>query len=214
VPTSARVLDVETPKGLARLHVTSPRGRPSGLLVLGHGAGGGIEAPDLATVAVTVRDAGWRVALVEQPWRVAGRRVAPAPAALDAAWVPVLAALAGQIPTPGPLIVGGRSAGARVACRTASAVGASGVVCLAFPLHPPGRPERSRLEELAGCGLPALVVQGRKDAFGTAEELAALAPDGVTVAVVEGDHGLKAGAGAAADAVARWLSQLPTPTTA
>ena len=119
---------------------------------------------------------GWSVALVEQPWRVRGRRIAEAPKRLDAAWLDVLATLDGT-----PLVTGGRSAGARVACRTAAQVGADAVVCLAFPLHPPGRPERSRLPELEGVGVPVLVVQGSRDPFGV--------PPGAHV--IDGaDHGL------------------------
>lgn len=136
-------------------------GAGEGLLVLGHGAGGGVDALDLLAARDAAHAAGWRVALVEQPWRVRGRKVAEAPPRLDAAWVDVLATLQGA-----PLVVGGRSAGARVACRTAGVVGADAVLCLAFPLHPPGRPERSRLAELTAVPVPVLVVQGDRDAFG------------------------------------------------
>jgi predicted alpha/beta-hydrolase family hydrolase len=122
-----------------------------------------------------------RVALVEQPWRVKGKKVAEAPARLDQAWVDVLAELTGT-----PLVVGGRSAGARVACRTADEVGADAVLCLAFPLHPPGRPERSRLPELAAVGVPVLVVQGDRDAFGV--------PAGATL-VPGADHGFRVAKG-------------------
>ena len=154
---------VATPGGEARVHVASTVApRPRATLVLGHGAGGGIEAADLVALAATLPRAGVTVIRVEQPWRVAGRRVATAPASLDLAWVAVLTALA----LPDPVVVGGRSAGARVACRTAGAVGAVGVVALAFPLQPPGRPERSRLAELESVGVPTLVVQGERDAFG------------------------------------------------
>lgn len=121
------------------------------------------------------------MALVEQPWRVRGRKVAEAPPRLDAAWVDVLATMEGS-----PLVVGGRSAGARVACRTAAAVGADAVLCLAFPLHPPGRPERSRLAELAAVPVPVLVVQGDRDAFGV--------PPGA-VLVPGADHGFRVAKG-------------------
>lgn len=201
--------DVDTPVGPARVHLTRPAGEPHGLIVLGHGAGGGIAAADLVAVRAAAAAEGWLVAMVEQPWRVAGRRVAPAPARLDAAWIPVLEALAMLRPPGRPLVVGGRSAGARVACRTADATGADAVLCLAFPLHPPGRPERSRIDELAlpvAAGLPVLVVQGRRDAFGTAVELAAAAPSGVALTPVDGDHGMAAGADAAGDAVRVWLT--------
>lgn len=152
---------IATPAGDARVAVASAP-RPRATLVLGHGAGGGIEAGDLVALADVLPTVGVTVLRVEQPWRVAGRRVATAPASLDLAWVTVLEELA----LPGPIVVGGRSAGARVACRTAGAVGAVGVVALAFPLHPPGRPERSRLTELEECAVPTLVVQGERDAFG------------------------------------------------
>ena len=136
----------------------------TGRLVLGHGAGGGIDAPDLLAVRDAALALGLQVVRVEQPWRVRGRRVAESPARLDVAWCAVLAALGRD--GDRPLVVGGRSAGARVACRTAAATGADGVLALAFPLHPPGRPERSRLDELALPGVPRLVVQGGRDAFG------------------------------------------------
>jgi predicted alpha/beta-hydrolase family hydrolase len=144
--------------------------------------------------------AGMRVALVEQPWRVRGKKVAEAPARLDQAWVDVLGALPAA-----PLVVGGRSAGARVACRTAAEVGAQAVVCLAFPLHPPGRPERSRLAELTAVQVPVLVVQGDRDSFGM--------PPGAVV-VAGADHGFRVpkgvtGAGPAVrEAVLAWLHAL------
>jgi hypothetical protein len=152
---------VATPLGEARVDVAVAR-RPRATLVLGHGAGGGIEAADLAALARVLPERGVTVVRVEQPWRVAGRKVATPPATLDTAWCAVLAALS----LDGPLVVGGRSAGARVACRTAASAGAAGVVALAFPVHPPGRPERSRLAELTGAGVPTLVVQGERDSFG------------------------------------------------
>jgi predicted alpha/beta-hydrolase family hydrolase len=184
--------------------------------VLGHGAGGGVQARDLQAVAASGAAAGWQVLLVEQPWRVAGRRVAPAPARLDEAWRAVLDVLAaapardgGAAPVlRGPVLLGGRSAGARVACRTARAAGAHGVCCLAFPLHPPGRPDRSRADELAGAGVPVLVVQGQRDPFGRPEEVSGLGLPGVEVIGVAGDHALSTSARAAADAVVAWLAGL------
>jgi uncharacterized protein len=176
---------VTTPVGTARLLV-SPADPARATLVLGHGAGGGVDARDLAVLRRELPGRGMRVVAVEQPWRVAGRRVAPAPSRLDVAWLAVIEALA----PPEPLIVAGRSAGARVACRTATRVGAVGVVALAFPLHPPGRPERSRLEELEGAGVPTLVVQGDRDAFGRPEEFPAGLPAHVSLYPVPGaDHG-------------------------
>ena len=169
-------VQVETPVGPA---CTVSEGPARGTaVVLGHGAGGGIDAPDLLAVRDAALSVGLRVVRVEQPWRVGGRKVAEAPARLDLAWRAVLAQL------EGPVVVGGRSAGARVACRTAGEVGAVAVLALAFPLHPPGRPGRSRLEELAAPVVPRLVVQGRRDAFGVPS-----AAPGVEVHVVEGaDH--------------------------
>jgi hypothetical protein len=163
---------VPTPAGPARL---VSEGAGDRTLVLGHGAGGGIDAPDLLAARDAGLAAGLRVVRVEQPWRVAGRRVAVAPPRLDEAWTAVCATL------PGPLVAGGRSAGARVACRTAAPVGAVAVLALAFPLRPPGS-GRSRLAELQAVALPRLVVQGERDAFGVPED-----PD---VHVVPGaDHG-------------------------
>ena len=186
-------VEVETPVGTARLwfHRAS---RPTTTLVLGHGAGGGIEARDLAALAAGLPAAGTTVVLLEQPWRVAGRRVAGPPAQLDRAFEAALAALTGSADagTAGTrLVVGGRSAGARVACRMAGAVRAEAVVALAFPLHPPGRPGRSRSAELLGTGVPTLVVQGERDSFGTPAELPT-GPDLRAVAPVPyADHGFK-----------------------
>lgn len=230
-PTDARPLGerppvvamVETPTGPARVSVVGPPGRPVGTLALGHGAGGGIEAVDLVAVSGAAVEAGWRVLLVEQPWRVAGRRVAAAPPRLDVAWTACLGAVLDEPERRGrgrhaghgrpgmPLVLGGRSAGARVACRTASELGADGVLALAFPLHPPGRPERSRAAELTEArdrvGAGVLVVQGRRDAFGTPQEVLAAVP-GVQVDAVDGDHSLKADPDAVARAAARWLATL------
>jgi len=174
--------DLSTPVGTARVVLERPAaGGGRGRLVLGHGAGGGPEAPDLLAARDAALDLGLEVVRVEQPWRVLGRRVAEAPDRLDRAWCAVLAALQ---PHGGLLVVGGRSAGARVACRTARATGADAVLALAFPLHPPGRPGVSRLDELLRAGVPRLVVQGARDAFGVPP-----AGPGVRVHVVEGaDH--------------------------
>ena len=190
---AAEPTSVATPVGAAALIVDRPRTSPAGLLTLGHGAGGGVEAPNLLAARGAALDAGWAVARVVQPYRVAGRR-APAPAAqLDVAWLAVLAVIRkrrglGQV----PLVVGGRSSGARVACRTAAEAGAAGVIALAFPMHPPGRPDRSRAAELVDVGTPVLIVQGDRDAFGTAEDIAALGINGVDVRCAVGsDHALR-----------------------
>src|SRR4051794_13360974 len=160
-PHHGGVTEVDTPAGTARVDLDRPDRPVLALLMLGHGAGGGVDAPDPLAVRDAALGAGLAVARVTQPYRVAGRR-APGPAPrLDAAWV----AVARSLPASWPLIVGGRSSGARVACRTAGAVGAVAVVALAFPLHPPGRPERSRAGELLGAGVPALVVNGDRDPF-------------------------------------------------
>jgi uncharacterized protein len=168
---------------------------PVAALVLGHGAGGGVESPDLVGAAKAAHEAGLSVALVEQPYRVAGRR-SPAPAArLDVAWVAVIEQLDFEV----PLVVGGRSLGARVACRTAVETGAAAVLCLAFPLHPPGKPEKSRLSELDAVQVPTLVVQGESDPFG-------MPPEGPSrnVIRVPGTHSLKSRATVEA-AVSAWL---------
>jgi predicted alpha/beta-hydrolase family hydrolase len=169
--------------------------------VLGHGAGGGVNAPDLVATTKAAQSEGLSVALVEQPYRVAGRR-SPAPAKqLDAAWVSVIEQLGFEV----PLITGGRSAGARVACRTAAEVGAAAVLCLAFPVHPPGKgddPTKSRLSELDAVKVPTLVVQGESDPFG-------MPPDGPgrRVVRVPGNHSLR-DTGAVAAAVTAWLADM------
>ena len=197
------VLEVDTPHGRAQAHLQLVD-RPRGALVLGHGAGGGVAAPDLATAADVAISEGLSVALVEQPYRVAGRR-SPAPAGqLDVAWSAVVQHLrAGELEGL-PLVAGGRSLGARVACRTAGALGAVGVLCLAFPLQPPrrraGTPAPSRLRELEEVTVKTLVVQGERDPFGM-PPAAALR----TVARVPGDHGLKADLDAVGAAVRAWL---------
>jgi predicted alpha/beta-hydrolase family hydrolase len=173
------------------------------MLVLGHGAGGGVESRDLVAVTHAANEQGLTVALVEQPYRVAGRR-APAPAAqLDAAWTAVIERL-----DPLPLIVGGRSSGARVACRTAVATGATAVLCLAFPVHPPGRPEKSRLSELDAVQVPTLVIQGESDPFGMPPE----APNR-TVVRVRGNHSLSSDLDAVTAAFTTWLNVPKVPGT-
>lgn len=174
---------VGTPHGEARIVAHRAR-RPTATLALGHGAGGGIEAVDLVALAARLPRQDINVFLIEQPWRRAGKKVAPAPKVLDEAWIATI----GQLRIRTPLVVGGRSAGARVACRTASGLGASGVLALAFPLHPPGKPEKSRVAELQGTRLPTLVVQGERDPFGTPEEFPPLTEMAV---VPDADHSFK-----------------------
>ncbi|GAA1664005.1 alpha/beta family hydrolase [Kribbella sp. NPDC056345] len=174
---------VGTPHGEARIVAHRAR-RPVATLALGHGAGGGIEAPDLAALAARLPKQDINVFLIEQPWRRAGKKLAPAPKILDEAWI----AIVGQLRIRTPLVIGGRSAGARVACRTASSLGASGVLALAFPLHAPGKPEKSRVAELQGAGLPTFVVQGERDTFGTPDEFPPLTEMAV---VPDADHSFK-----------------------
>lgn len=198
------VRPVPTPVGTARAHLRAGRGR--GLVVLGHGAGGGIDAPDLRACAEALSAAGWRVALVEQPYRVAGRRMPDRAEVLDAAWLATVTAV--RRGSRGPLVVGGRSSGARVACRTAVATRADAVVCLAFPLRPPQRLHLSRAAELLGVPLPVLVVQGTRDPFGGPADL----PAGPEVRAVAGDHSLRASATEVGGAVREWLdATLPPP---
>jgi predicted alpha/beta-hydrolase family hydrolase len=174
---------VPTPKGDARLVVRRAK-RPLAMLVLTHGAGGGIDAPDLLRLARTLPQQDISVTLVEMPWRVAGKKVAPAPSVIDDCYIAVL----DDMRTRSPLVLGGRSAGARSACRIARGVGARGVLALSFPLHPPGAPEKSRVDELLRARVPTLVVQGERDPFGTPGEF----PDGIDLAVVPAaDHSMK-----------------------
>jgi uncharacterized protein len=206
-----RPVQIETPSGQARAHLHAPQDA-KGALVLGHGAGGGVEAVDLVAAKNAAVGEGFTVALVEQPYRVAGRR-SPAPAGrLDEAWVAAIEQLSAEQLEGLPLIVGGRSLGARVACRTVEMTGAAAVLCLAFPLVPPRRgdkPPQSRLPELEAVSVPVLVVQGESDRFGMPPE----GPDRQVVKVA-GDHGLKADPEAVGEAVATWLARLPLPAAA
>jgi uncharacterized protein len=174
---------IATPVGEARL-VTNRSRHPVATLLLSHGAGNGIDTRDLEALARHLPRNGITVVRLEQPWKVAGRRIATAPATLDQA----LVAAADQLRVRTPLVIGGRSAGARSAARCAKGLGASGVLALAFPLHPPGRPEKSRLDELRGARLPTLVIQGERDPMGRPEEF----PGDVDLSVVPmADHGFQ-----------------------
>jgi predicted alpha/beta-hydrolase family hydrolase len=203
-----RLLTIDTPHGPAKVHL-HPVDEPRAALVLGHGAAGGVSSRDLVAVTGVARDEGLGVVLVEQPYRVAGRR-SPAPAPqLDAAWTAVLAELRATELAGLPVVTGGRSSGARVACRTAQATGATGVLCLAFPLQPPQRrsaaaPAPSRQPELDAVDaieVPVLVVQGSRDQFGTPA-----AGGRRTVVEVTGDHSLRTDLGAVGAAVRDWLA--------
>jgi predicted alpha/beta-hydrolase family hydrolase len=220
---------VPTPAGEARItRFAAAADRPRrALVVLGHGAGGGIQAPDLQALASALPARGVEVVLVEQPWRVAGKKIAAPPKTSDAGWEPVIEYLRKEAAEAGartsghgtesrqvPLIVGGRSAGARVACRTGLATGAAAVLALAFPLHPPGKPEKSRAGELLGTGLPTLVVQGATDPFGTAAQFPPLPAAHRLVALRAGNHEFAVRKtqepvlGALTEAVAAWIDDL------
>jgi uncharacterized protein len=191
------VVDLATPHGAARADLNAVDD-PRAALVLGHGAGGGVAARDLVAAAKAANDAGASVALVEMPYRVAGRRSAPRAPVLDADWAAILEQLAADQLRGLALIAGGRSSGARVACRTATSTGGIAVLCLAFSLV--ARLGISRQEELDGAGVPVLVVQGDSDRFGVPAPAA-----GRSVAVVKGDHGLRSDLAGVADAVGSWL---------
>lgn len=198
----AAVQTVATPFGSAR--VESHRAAESrATLLLGHGAGGGITAPDLVTAARAALDVGVHVGLVEQPYRVAGRRLPPNVKQLDEAWLAVVEALRVGPLGDSPLIFGGRSSGARVACRTAAAGRAMGVLCLAFPEHPPGKPEKSRQVELTDVAVPALVVQGETDPFGCP-----VVSGHQELVVLRGDHSLKADLPGLYRVVRDWLRRV------
>jgi uncharacterized protein len=199
------VLQIDTLHGSAQAHLR-PAEEPRAALVLGHGAGGGVEAPDLTTASQAAGAERISVALVEQPYRVAGRRSPPRAPQLDADWLTVVERLRSRELNGLPLIVGGRSMGARVACRTAEPSGAIAVLCLAFPLEPPrraGKPKQSRLAELEAVKVPTLVVQGERDPFG-------IPPTGPfrEVVKVPGDHGLKTDPELVAATVQAWLASV------
>lgn len=194
-----RAVELDTPHGPARATIDEAK-QPAAALVLGHGAGGSIDSADLTAATNAALASNITVARIEQPYLVAGRRSAAPPHQLDAAWTAVIP----QLPIDGlPLIVGGRSSGARVACRTAADTNAKAVLCLAFPVHPPGRPEKSRLPELDAVELPVLVVQGTSDPFGMPPEAA-----NREVVKVPGNHSLARSRDAVAEAVADWLRRL------
>ena len=194
--------EIETPHGPARIHLDAAPDH-SGFLMLGHGAGGGVSAPDLTVAADAAKAVGSSVARIEQPYRVAERKAPASAAQLDAAWEAVAEHVRAEHLGDAPLISGGRSSGARVACRTATEIGAAAVLCLAFPEHPPGKPEKSRQEELNAVGVPVLVVQGESDPFGM--------PTGNSIheiVAVKGNHSLRSDLDAVREAVAKWLARI------
>jgi uncharacterized protein len=190
---TSTVTSVDTPQGPGRLFL-DPAERPSSILVLGHGAGGGVGAIDLELLAQHLPAIGTSVVRFEQPWRTAGRKAGAPPTKLDEAWCAALDWLVDQEWAQHQLLVGGRSAGARVACRTASQTNPAAIVCLAFPLHLPGRPEKSRVAELLAPAVPRLVLQGSKDSFGNPDEIRAAIGNASGISVVElagADHGFR-----------------------
>jgi uncharacterized protein len=195
-------VEILTSYGLARAEVDEPP-EPLFLLVLTHGAGGGVDSPDLLAAADAGRQLGGAVARVVQPYRVRGARAPGSPGRQDAAWLEIIEVLRGRFPGI-PLVQGGRSNGARVACRTARDAGARAVIALAFPLHPPGRPERSRAAELRGAGADVLVVNGSRDPFGVPDSA-----DAARVVVLAGEsHALSASTGPVTRAVGSWLREI------
>jgi predicted alpha/beta-hydrolase family hydrolase len=210
-------VEIMTTEGAARAGMAWPpgggpqAGEPAFLLVLTHGSGAGPGSADLLAVQDAVLPLGAAVALVAQPYRVKGRRAPGPPARQDAAWIEIISALRRTAGPRVPLVQGGRSNGARVACRTAGATGARGVLALAFPLHPPGHPEKSRAAELALAGTDVLVINGSRDPFGIPDHAAR-----TRVVVLEGEtHALSRDPGAAGVLAAAWLADLlglaPTP---
>jgi len=191
---TTRLVEVETALGPAHAHVSRPP-RARGTVVLTHGASGRLSGADLTTVRDGLVESGWAVAFVQQAWGVAGRRMPPRPVPQDEAWLPVVQALrAGRSRLPGPLVLSGKSNGARVACRTAGDLGADAVLCLSFPLHPPGRPEVSRADELRlplAAGIALHVVQGERDPFGTPAQVRAELDDPAYVTAVKGEHTIR-----------------------
>jgi len=212
VPARRSVREIETPVGMARAHLWRPP-RPCGAVVFGHCAGGSSWSGDLqALTSLTAR--GWLVVLVEQPWRVAGRTVATPPAQLDVAWLAVMAALtSGRGGLPRPWVVGGRSSGARVACRTAGAVRPDAVLALSFPLHPPGRPEKSRASEarlVTDAGTRLAVIQGENDPFGSPEEVQNALGTGAEVMTARGTNSFVKTQTDVLEAATTFLSNLGT----
>jgi len=212
VPVRKSVKEIQTPVGMARAHLWRPP-HPCGAVVLGHGAGGSSWSADLQALTFLTAQ-GWLVVLVEQPWRVAGRRVATPPSQLDVAWLAVMAALtSGRGGLPRPWVVGGRSAGARVACRTAAAVRADAVLALSFPLHPPGRPEKSRASEallVTGSGIRLAVIQGEKDPFGSPEDVRTALGAAAEVVQARGAHSFTSTPTDVLAAASTFLSNLGT----
>nr|WP_235834570.1 alpha/beta family hydrolase [Actinomadura logoneensis] len=196
-----------TAHGAAEVTVDEPRAAGAAfLLVLTHGSNGGVDAVDLLAVREVALGLGGAVARVLQPFRKAGRRAPGSAARQDEAWLEIVKLLRDRFGDV-PLVQGGRSNGARVACRTAREAGAAGVVALAFPLHPPGRPEKSRADELRGAGVEVVVVNGDRDPLGVPDPA-----DAAEVVVLPGErHDLNRDPGAVGEAVEPWLRRWARP---
>ena len=195
-------VEIATPHGPALAHLHAADAARAGL-VLGHGAGGGVAARDLVAATKAAVEERVSVALVEQPYRVAGRKSQAPAKQLDTAWDVVIDQLRGDIFAGLPVITGGRSAGARVACRTAAVTYAAGVLCLAFPVHPPGKPEKTRLGELDAVTVPVLVIQGESDPFGMPPPAA-----GRESVAQPGTHALTGDLTGLGEAVRAWLARV------
>lgn len=201
-------IELETPTGTAWVDLDIARSARA-LLMIGHGAGGSVGAPDLVAVRDAALAAGYSVARVTQPYRVLGRKAPPATPRLDEAWLAVTDALRRRRGVQGlPVVAAGRSSGARVACRCAGPLGSAAVVALAFPVHPPGRPEKSRIEELVAVTVPLLVVQGDRDAFGQPPPEVFASPERELVSIPGADHSLKRDPAAVAGAVTAFLRRV------
>jgi hypothetical protein len=201
------LVEIETSSGPAHVELSERApggGAPTFLLVATHGAGGSPDALDVLAVAKAAAEFGAATALVTQPYRVRGARAPGSAAKQDQAWTELVRKLQDETGDV-PLVQCGRSNGARVACRTARAVKAAGVIALAFPLHPPGHPEKSRASELAAAGTPVLVVNGDRDPFGIPEK-----SEATRVVVLPGEtHSLARNPAVIGEAVADWLRALP-----
>jgi uncharacterized protein len=194
---------IDTEYGPASVETDGRPERARFLMVLTHGSNGGVDAADLLAARDAAVSRGGMVARVVQPFRMRGARAPGSAARQDAAWLEIIARLRGD-GARGPLVQGGRSNGARVACRTARAAGAAGVLALAFPLHPPGRPERSRRDELRGAGISVLAISGSRDPFGVPDP-----GDAARLVVLPGEaHALSGAAAVITEEVGEWLQGL------
>src|SRR5260370_4121287 len=194
-------MEIMTGSGAARVELDQPED-PAFLLVLTHGAGGGVDSKDLLAARQAGLGLGGAVARVLQPYQVRGARAPGSAERQDAAWLEIIEGLRPGFPEI-PLVQGGRSNGARLACRTARRAAARAVVALAFPLHPPGRPELSRVDELRRAGVDVLVVNGARDPFGIPSRT-----DAARVVVLPGEtHALARNPERVGQAVAAWLGE-------